>query len=86
MHVEYYCQDTRGTVGNAMSWWKKDAHGYSCNIEEAERKPLKHWKDLALSPVFKLWDAEHIDANIRTHVDPQSLDHRTHSLRPEDIA
>mgnify|MGYP000224054379 CR=1 FL=1 len=34
--MEYYIHDkTRGYVGNSMVWWRKNHHGYTCDITDA---------------------------------------------------
>ena len=31
----FYVQDSRGYVGNAVSWWCPDSNGYTCHLNEA---------------------------------------------------
>jgi len=34
--TKYFIHDkTRGYVGNSMVWWRKDHHGYTCDLSEA---------------------------------------------------
>lgn len=33
----YYIQNvSQGSIGNPMLWWKKDNHGYTCEISDAK--------------------------------------------------
>ena len=31
----YYMQDSRQAVGNCALWWRTEAQGYTCDIDEA---------------------------------------------------
>jgi len=32
----FYLQDKRGFVGNAVLWWRKGGHGYTCDLTDAQ--------------------------------------------------
>jgi hypothetical protein len=36
-----YYMRTRGFCGNCVIWWRDGGHGYTCNLDEAWKLPLK---------------------------------------------
>ena len=70
-HAQYYIQDARQFVGNAMLWWAIEAKGYTCDIENAGvfsgEEAMKH----RLSDVP--WPVDLINKNVKKIVDYQSI-------------
>ena len=71
----FYIHDTtRGCVGNSMVWWKKDHHGYTCDIRQAHifsKASLDRYLsagDLVAYPV------DYIKERTSLHVDMQCID------------
>lgn len=65
----FYIQDTRTYCGNSVIWWRKGGHGYTSNLEEAE-KVTADWKG---RPTDRLWPCEEIDARATLQFDAQLL-------------
>lgn len=72
---EYYVQDSRGYVGNAVSWWGKNRAGYTCDIDEAgiynEEEAAKICKNRKTDV---MWEKDYIDQKISRYIDMQHLD------------
>ena len=70
----YYVQDRRSYVGNSILWWAKGGNGYTTDITKAHKYSKsdlqKSWRDTDI-----IWSAEHVDKNIKQHVDMQSLNY-----------
>lgn len=72
---EYYVQDSRNYVGNAMLLWGKNSNGYVCSINEAHLFSKKEildgfkWRDTDI-----IWKKSDLDNHLKTIVDSQSLD------------
>lgn len=72
----YYMQDSRGYVGNAVSWWKQDREGYTLDPrrahvftrEQAQRQHRSRKTDIP-------WPKDYIDGLATLQVDMQRLDH-----------
>lgn len=69
----YYIQ-TSGYVGNCLLWWRKEARGYTCNLDEAGTWTLDKAKRLTQREEDRFWPKEYIDENVLMHVDGQYLD------------
>lgn len=68
----YYIQDTRQIVGNCALWWRKDGHGYTCNLDEAWKiDPAVYGTPCRDTDVFRL--CSEVDALAERHVDVQRL-------------
>jgi hypothetical protein len=67
----FYVQDTRGTVGNSVSWWAPDGKGYTTHIDRAGKytENDRSWRD-----TDKLWPVAEVDKLWSRHVDQQDLD------------
>ena len=70
----YYMQDARQYVGNSMSWWAKDYHGYVCDIKKAHIFTLEEAKKASLRNTDILWPKDYIDQRIQHHIDMQSCE------------
>lgn len=70
----YYIQDTRTYVGNSMSWWRKEGHGYTCDIREAELFTLARAEEICRTSHFKMWPRTYIDSRVSHHIDMQTCD------------
>ena len=71
----YYVQDARNYVGNSVLWWGLNNSGYVTDINRAHKytkeEILKSFLDGRETDI--VWSAKHIDANIKQHVDRQSI-------------
>lgn len=83
MSEEFYIQDTRSYVGNAMLWWQKDNCGYVCDIERARvftkdeaRKICRgRGKHIWTSRDKKrMWPKKYIDERVSHYIDMQDCD------------
>jgi hypothetical protein len=76
----YYVQDSRSYVGNSILWWGLGSSGYVTQLKDAQKytkdEILKRFSDGRETDI--IWQASHVEANIRTHVDAQYL-HREYS-------
>jgi len=72
----YYLQCRGSYVGNSLLWWRKDGHGYTCDIKEAhaftrEEAFVRH----ECRPNVDIpWRKDYIDALLRHHVHADSVD------------
>lgn len=71
----YYVQDARRYVGNSVSWWALNDNGYTTDISKAQKytkdeilKRGNNWRETDI-----IWNAKHVEANIKQHVDIQYL-------------
>lgn len=69
----YYVQDTRQYVGNSVLWWKKDGHGYGCDIREAHVFTSAEANKVCRTDHFKKWEKDSVDSLVSMHIDIQSL-------------
>lgn len=72
----YYLQDSRGYVGNAVSWWRAGRSGYTCDPREAhvftrEGALCAHRTRCSDVP----WPKDYVDSLVSTMLDAQRLDH-----------
>jgi hypothetical protein len=71
----YYVQDSRSYVGNSILWWGLGSSGYVTQLKDAQKytkdEILKRFSDGRETDI--IWQASHVEANIRTHVDAQYL-------------
>ena len=69
--AEYYIQDSRTCVGNAMMWWAIEARGYVCDLDKAGvftgEEAMKHrttdipWPvDFVRGKTTKIVDIQHV--------------------------
>lgn len=73
--MKYYIQDSRGYVGNCLSFWRPEGKGYTTNIndaglftkEEAERICKNRDSDIA-------WREDYIKSHTQLTVDSQYID------------
>ncbi len=71
----YYVQDSRSYVGNCVLWWGKNSSGYVCSINEAH----KYTKQEIIAKFIDgrdtdiVWNAKHIEGNIKQVVDIQNI-------------
>lgn len=70
----FYVQYDRGYVGNSVQWWGLNGNGYTTNINEAQKYSGKGIKKRSWRDCDVIWDAEHVENNIKQHVDVQYLD------------
>ena len=71
----FYLQDSRGYVGNAISWWREGGRGYTCNLAEAGVFTREEAFKLHRNRSTDLpWPKEYIDQHARLTVDMQGLD------------
>lgn len=72
--TQYYIQDTRFFVGNAVMWWRPKGAGYTCDIEDAgiysEEKALLI---AANRDTDVPWPVEDVRPLIKGYVDMQQL-------------
>lgn len=65
----FYVQDSRGYVGNAVSWWCPEGAGYTCHLSKVglyTEKPSDRETDI-------MWPRELVDRAATLHVDMQVL-------------
>jgi hypothetical protein len=71
----HYVQDARSYVGNSVLWWALGGNGYTCDITKAHKykgnEVKKSWRHTDI-----IWESEHIENNIKQHVDMQGLDRK----------
>jgi hypothetical protein len=74
MAAEYYIQDTRSYVGNAVVWWRPEGKGYTTNIDEAGLFTRKKAALIqANRATDKAWPEEAVRGAILRYVDAQRL-------------
>lgn len=74
--MKYYIQRAEsGYVGNCLLWWKKEGHGYGCNITDAEVFDGENQKflDIIKDKKYRAWPKDYIDQCATLHVDHQNL-------------
>lgn len=72
---QYYVQDARTYVGNSMSWWAKDAHGYCCDIRKAHVwTKAEAMEQHEMRETDVPWPKKYIDKRIQHHIDMQCCD------------
>lgn len=62
----YYVQDCRSLVGNCISWWAKDGHGYCCNLHDAHVFRGADVRDMRGTDVP--WPFQYVTENVLVHV------------------
>lgn len=71
----FYLQDSRGYVGNAVSWHREGQHGYTCDPREAHvftrDEAIRAHRNRATDIP---WPKEYIDERTSMVVDMQRLD------------
>jgi hypothetical protein len=71
----YYVQDSRSYVGNSILWRGLGSSGYVTQLKDAQKytkdEILKRFSDGRETDI--IWQASHVEANVRTHVDAQYL-------------
>ena len=71
----YYVQDARNYVGNSVLWWGLNSSGYVTDIAKAHKytkeEIVKRFTDGRETDI--VWSAKHIEANLKQHVDRQSI-------------
>ena len=68
MEKLYYIQN-KGFVGNCLIFWRKDGHGYTCNLDKAWKVSLEKAKEICKDrPKEDIpRSAEEIDAKAERH-------------------
>lgn len=72
---QYYVQDARNYVGNAVLWWGLNSCGYVTDLKKAQ----KYTKEEIVSKFGEgretdiIWPASHVEGAIREYVDMQGL-------------
>lgn len=70
----FYLQDSRGYVGNNVSWWAKDGNSYTTNLSNAQLYTLDEAQRLHDSRVTDIpWPRDYVDVRVRQVVDMQYL-------------
>lgn len=70
----FYVQDTRQIIGNAVLWWAKDGHGYTCDITKAhvftKLEAEKRCTDFdGFRRHFLMWPKDYVDGATMSIVD-----------------
>jgi len=75
MSDEFYLQDKRAMVGNAMVWWRRDSKGYCCDVRDAHRFTREEaFKQHESRETDVPWPCDYIDARVSHTVDCQLVD------------
>jgi len=72
---EFYLQDSRSTVGNAVLWWCHDGNGYTTDLTKAAKF---NTRERTMRPSDIPWPVSYIDSIAKPTVDFQKLDHGYH--------
>jgi hypothetical protein len=71
----FYVQDSRNYVGNSVLWWGLGSSGYVTQLDKAQKytkaEILKDFSNGRETDI--IWRANHVEDNIKTHVDIQYL-------------
>jgi hypothetical protein len=71
---EVYLVARNGYVGNSLNWWREGGHGYTTDIDEAERFTLESaQRIIADHPSYSFWPLDTIEKVATRHVDMQNL-------------
>jgi hypothetical protein len=72
--MKYYVSS--GFVGNCMLWWRKDGHGYSCDLLQAEifNDTDPQLQTIAKDKKYRIWEKDYILSCASSHVDSEKLD------------
>ena len=70
----FYIQDTRQYVGNCVYWWRKEAQGYTCHLDDAMQVDEKEAREIEQSRgTDKAWPVDVVNAAATRQVDIQRL-------------
>lgn len=73
---ELYYLQVKGYCGNSLLWWKKDRHGYTCDIQQAHvftREEAFGQHECRPTEDFP-WRKDYIDARLQHHVNCDVVD------------
>lgn len=73
----FYLQDGRSYVGNSVLWHRINGAGYTTDINQAHKytkEELLKYFSKGLRETDIVWNAKHIESNIKTHIDMQYLE------------
>lgn len=69
----YYVQDKRNYVGNAVLWWGIDGNGYVTDLSKAHKYTYSEIQKFQPRDTDIIWESEHVETAIRQYVDMQGL-------------
>lgn len=73
MIQEWYLQDSRQYVGNAVLWWAKDAQGYTCDLRNAHVWSNEEKEKHRPRDTDKFWPKDRIDSHAMPVFDMQKF-------------
>ena len=74
MSQTFFIQDTRQYVGNCVYWWRKEAKGYTCHLDDAMEVGEEDARKIERSRgTDKAWPADQVRAAATMQVDVQRL-------------